>query len=199
MPIEKNEIDLVIEKILPIIDDVIAEYDFRKYPSAEYENHKSSFSTLSESHINIAGAMKWKWGHWGKPNFPAAHKNLIVKIERLWPKFIASDCVQNSNLTYMWWSKNLNKKTTYITVAYITHLIHYDEPLPIIDQHNFRAMNELLGSIKPSRKSKKKPSNWDDIMTLKSFMECLKEKLPSKSFSDIDRFLMMYGKNHAAR
>ena len=199
MPITKDERDQVIEKILPIMDGVIAEYDFGKYPAIEYAKFKSAFSTLSESNTKIADAMKWKWGHWGKPDFPNAHKRLIIELEKLWAKFLESGCTTSSSLTFNWWCTNLDRKTTYITVAYITHLIHHSEPLPIIDQHNFRAMNALIGSLKPDRKSKKKPSNWNDIVTLKSFMESLQEKLPSKNFSDIDRFLMMYGRNHVVR
>ena len=143
--------------------------------------------------------MEWKWGHWGKPNFPQKHKDLIAEIEGHWPNFAVSDNSQNPELTFQWWKQRLNRPTTYITVAYITHLVHHTMPLPIIDQHNFRAMNSLIGCQRPERKAKKKPSNYQDIITLRSFMTLLKNGMPNRSFSEIDRFLMMYGRNYCAR
>ncbi|MBU6206012.1 MAG: hypothetical protein KJS45_11570 [Bacteroidetes bacterium] len=32
----------------------------------------------------------------------------------------------------------------YITIAFITHLVHHSKGIPIIDQRNFRAMNYFL-------------------------------------------------------
>jgi hypothetical protein len=52
-------------------------------------------------------------------------------------------------------TKNGNKR--YITVSFITHLIHHNE-IPIIDQHNFRAMNFLENKFNLEN-SKKSPSN----------------------------------------
>lgn len=60
-------------------------------------------------------------------------------------------------------------------------------------------MNALITRVRPNHKSKKKPSDWDDIVALKSFMELLGNTFPKYSFSEIDHFLMMYGRNHAAR
>mgnify|MGYP006178047015 CR=1 FL=1 len=96
-------------------------------------------------------------------------------------------------------TKNLEKKTRYITVAYLTHLIHHHANIPIIDQHNFRAMNDLLNKAQGSSFSKKKPSNWNDILVLKNFMLSLQEYLPQYSFAELDRFLMMFGRYHAVR
>lgn len=141
----------------------------------------------------------WKWGHWGKSNFPQHHKDLIAIIENSWPKFINSLTEHTSKNTFHWWKSELQTRSRYITVAYITHLVHYNEPFPIIDQHNFRAMNALITRVRPNHKSKKKPSDWDDIVALKSFMELLGNTFPKYSFSEIDHFLMMYGRNHAAR
>lgn len=199
MPITNDECNSIIEKISPIFDQVVGEYDLRKYPAANYESFKNTFSSLADRNHEIEDAMKWKWGHWGKPNFPQKHKDLIAEIEGHWPNFAVSDNSQNPELTFQWWKQRLNRPTTYITVAYITHLVHHTMPLPIIDQHNFRAMNSLIGCQRPERKAKKKPSNYQDIITLRSFMTLLKNGMPNRSFSEIDRFLMMYGRNYCAR
>lgn len=143
--------------------------------------------------------MVWKWGHWGKSDFPSSHKRLIEEIQSLWPLFVESGSSDTSLRTFEWWRGSFDRRTTYITAAYITHLVHHGEPLPIIDQHNFRAMNSLVAESRLGHRSKKLPSNWGDIECLRSFMIKLKTAMPSRSFSELDRFLMMYGRNYAAR
>jgi hypothetical protein len=199
VPITPNEAALVVAQITPIFGQILAEYDFGKYPSADYIRFKVSFSALQNPNPDIADAMVWKWGHWGKPNYPRHHRDLIAEIQGLWPQFVGSGSGQTSSQTFQWWSDQLARPTTYITVAYISHLVHHNEPLPIIDQHNFRAMNSLLSGIRQNHQMKKKPSSWTDIVELKQFMASIQVGLPQRNFDEIDRFLMMYGKNHAAR
>lgn len=110
---------------------MLNEYDFGKYPADDYQRFKLSFSSLKNENSDINDALIWKWGHWGKENFPQRHKDLISEIEMLWPEFIESGKSSTSADTYNWWYAELGSQTRYITVAYITHLIHYDEPLPI--------------------------------------------------------------------
>jgi len=199
MPINQNEASEIVNRIGPIFDRVLNEYDFGKYPAEDYQRFKISFSALNIPNTDIEDALIWKWGHWGKANYPQRHRDLIAEVQRLWPQFITSGNGNSAGNTFEWWRAQLVSSTRYITVAYITHLIHYDEPLPIIDQHNFRAMNALIGCLRPERKAKKKPSNWDDIATLKSFMQLVGSSIPNRSFGELDRFLMMYGRNYVAR
>jgi hypothetical protein len=200
MPITKNETNQIVARIAPIFQQVLNEYDFRKYPAADYARFKASFTALANPNNDISDAMIWKWGHWGKPNYPQRHQDLITEIQGLWPQYVNSFKNNTSEQTFLWWRSHLNRQTTYITVAYITHLVHHQEPLPIIDQHNFRAMNSLLGCVRQPTRSKKKPSNWNDIIALKHFMTSIHAALPQqKTFSELDRFLMMYGRNYAAR
>jgi hypothetical protein len=199
VPINQEEAEHIAARITPIFDRVSADYDFAKYPGADYLRFKTSFSSLNRINNDISDSLRWKWGHWDKPNFPQRHKNLIAHIKLLWPQFVASGSGATSSRTYQWWSSALARKTAYITVAYITHLVHYREPLPIIDQHNFRAMNSLLRDARPTHRGKKKPSQWADIVELKDFMEAVRARLTNRGFEELDRFLMMYGSNHAAR
>ena len=199
MPITPTEANQIAARIAPMFERVLGEYDFAKYPAADYARFKASFSALNPTDAEIEGAMVWKWGHWGKPDFPQNHKNLIGEIQRLWPQFVASGFSDVSSRTFEWWRDSFNRQTTYITVAYITHLVHHGEPLPIIDQHNFRAMNSLIRCLRPGNRPKKKPSTWNDIKSLKSFMVEVKAAMPNRSFSELDRFLMMYGRNHVTR
>jgi hypothetical protein len=199
IPITQNETNQIVARITPIFNQVLNEYDFGKYPAADYDRFKTSFAGLTNLNNDIADAMTWKWGHWGKQNYPQHHKNLIVEIQSLWPQYVGAFNKNTSEQTFQWWRGRLNRQTTYITIAYITHLIHHQEPLPIIDQHNFRAMNSLLGCVRQPMRSKKKPSNWNDIIALKNFMSSIQAALPQRTFSELDRFLMMYGRNYAAR
>jgi hypothetical protein len=199
MSITIIEANKIVARIEPIFQKVLDKYDFGKYPAANYDRFKTLFSSLNPPVDEIANAMIWKWGHWGKPDFPQSHKNLIAEIQMMWPQFVESGYSDTSARTFEWWRNRLNRQTTYITVSYITHLIHHAEPLPIIDQHNFRAMNSLIHWLRPEIEPKKKPSNWADIQSLKHFMTMLQAAKPSHSFSELDRFLMMYGRNCVGR
>lgn len=199
MPFTKNEINQILARIEPIFEQVLGTYDFNKYPASNYEQFKNTFSAFLNPNDEISNAMLWKWGHWGKENYPQSHRNLIAEIKILWPQYVIFSQEYTAKQTFQWWFSHLNRQTTYITVAYITHLVHHMDDLPIVDQHNFRAMNALLGCLRKPQRIKKKPSNWNDILELKSFMAAINHKLPQRSFSEIDRFLMMYGKNYVAR
>lgn len=197
--ITRQEAEQISRIIVPSIQDVLREYDFGKYPIEPYAEFQVSFSSLMPTNNNIETALIWKWGHWGKPNFPYTHRLLIQQVQDYWPLFLASGAQHESANTYQWWKLHLNRNTAYITVAYITHLVHNQEPLPIIDQHNFRAMNNLIRAIRPQFAFKKKPSNWQDIQNLKRFMQRMCATIQGLSYSDLDKFLMMYGRNHVPR
>lgn len=199
MPLTPQQLRQIVGLIGPIFDQVLNEYSYAKYPAADYQRFQNNFSTRTATNLDIEQAMIWKWGHWGKPDFPRHHKNLITEIQELWPEFLRLPPPLPPQQTYEWWEQKLARTTTYITAAYIAHLVHYSEPLPIIDQHNFRAMNCLIKYIDPGHRSKKKPSRWTDIAALKEFMAQLISVLPNRTFSELDRFLMMYGRNHVPR
>jgi len=177
-------------------DIYLNKYDFRKYPAEDYATFKSEFSKLSKDNQYLNAALVWKWGHVGKKSFPNHHKNLIQKVQALWPDYIKDAKSQgvSAEKTFTWWSKKLSS-TSYITTAYITHLVHHADPLPIIDQHNFRAMNHFLGRVGASHGTKLKPSSWADISQLQNFMTEVLRHLPEREYGDLDRFFMMYGKS----
>ncbi len=198
MPLTKNEATQIATQINPLFNQVLGQYDFGKYPAQTYTSCKVAFSTLRANNNTISDALLWKWGHWGKVNYPQHHKDLIAEVSNLWGRFAASAATTNPRDTFNWWHDHLGRNTTYITAAYITHLVHHTH-LPIIDQHNFRAMNFLKSNVRQAYRHKKKPSNWSDIQNLKQFMDELLKELPGRSFEELDRFLMMYGRHHAPR
>ena len=199
MPITQAEAKQIVTRISPIFQQVLTEYDFRKYPAADYVRFQASFSALSVPNHDIEEALVWKWGHWGKTNYPQSHRDLIATIQGLWTVFVGSGFSITPARTFDWWRTSLNSTTSYITTAFITHLVHHSDPLPIFDQHNYRAMNFLICCLRQGVKPKKKPSTWADIVDLKSFMTLLHSAMPGKNFAEIDRFLMMYGRNYCPR
>lgn len=199
MSITQNEVVRIVSQITLIFNPVLNHYDFKKYPLAPYHAFRDSFANLNPTNDDIHNALIWKWGHWGKPNFPQAHRNLIQEIQGLFPIYRLEMGDHTPHNTFDWWCHHLNRPTTYITVAFITHLIHYEAFFPIIDQHNFRGMNALLRPLRPSMPIKKKPSNWEDIINLKDFMMSTHNHFTGTTYSEIDQFLMMYGKQYVER
>ena len=170
--------------------EYLAQYSYIKYSAQEYQRFKrifSEFNAIAELDL----ALLWKWGHWGKSNYPSKQGALIKEVSALWIKYLQwVGTLADSpapKATFLWWNERLGR-VRYITTAYLTHLIHPHD-VPIIDQHNFRAMNHLI----VAHQSKKKPSGWDDIVHLKRFLNEVTTKL-QYSESGFDKYLMMYGR-----
>ena len=180
----------VLDEVKATYSSHLELYSYKKYPAHEYKGFKKTFSALAEK-VDLSAALLWKWGHWGKKNYPLKQRLLVGKIESLWPSFrrwalsLGDQFIPEA--TFQWWDRHLGKQR-YITCAYLTHLIH-PQQVPIIDQHNFRAMNHLLRT--PSAKNK--PSNWSDIVQLKLFLEEASERY-QRPETDFDKYLMMYGR-----
>jgi len=189
-PIKPAEWQRVLSEVKATYTSHLERYSHKKYPAREYESFKNTFSVLAEK-VDLSAALLWKWGHWGKDNYPFKQKLLISKIESLWPVFrdwaLSSGDQFTPEATFQWWDKRLGK-LRYITCAYLTHLIH-PQQVPIIDQHNFRGMNHLRQT--PS--AKKKPSNWCDIVRLKHFLLEASERY-QRPETEFDKYLMMYGR-----
>ena len=174
------------------------EYNSNLYPEANYNIFKKTFGSLSEDNNQIFDALRWKWGHWNKQNFPESHKSLIKEIQRQWRQLIKSDDKCKPEATFNWWKEKLKKNSRYITTAYITHLIHSDKGIVIIDQHNFRAMNCFLKKALPQWSHNKKPSKWTDIEQISSFSKIICSELNWEA-SKLDRVLMIYGRDKVSR
>ena len=199
MPLTHDEAVQISQIINPIFDEVVADYDFHKYPADRYELFQNTFSQLPLNNGLIEESLKWKWGYWHKDNYPGRQQQFVEEAIQNWQNYVNQNHNLTSLQTFNWWSNAFNRRTAYISVAYITHLIHHAEPMPIIDQHNYRAMGAFKGQTRDNYHQKKKPSNWNDIVFLKQFMQSLLPLLPGRGFSEFDRFLMMYGRNHAPR
>ena len=171
------------------------QYDRNKYPLEIYKNAKRSFSSKKSSNDQIANALNWKYGNLGKSNFPKSHKSLIIEVEKSWKHFADSNAKDSPRGTFDWWKQRLSngKSGRFITIAFITHLVHHSKRIPIIDQHNFRVMNYFLNNSTLNPNTKKSPSNWEDIEELKKFISEISKRLNRKD-EDIDKFLMMFGK-----
>jgi len=192
----------IVRGIAPVFEHYASQYDTTKYPPRVYEQALEEFSVPDQvsRHI-IEEAFKWKYGHLLKSNYPGSHKDLIAHIQQSWPA-ISTNLPTEVNAAF----KHIKEivvgrgRGRFITVAFLTHLF-YPVAVPIIDQHNFRAVNHLLQAARPNYEFKKNPSCFGDIEFIRSFMEKVitasedTEKFPTISLRELDKFLMMYGKH----
>lgn len=190
----------ISDKILPDFQQILAEYSYTKYPTQAYAEFQVILANPSQGNINqaISDALRWKWGHWGKSNFPVTHKNLINEICGYWPEFAASGTHQDAKNDFDWWRGKLGRGRAFISVAFLTHLVHGMDSVPMIDQHNFRSMNYWLTEVSPDYRGKKAPSQWQDIQNLKAFMHALLPSIPY-GIDTLDKYLMMHGRTVKVR
>lgn len=182
-------------KIKMEFDCYLKKYNSIKYPTDIYNDFIYAFRNLDPSGEQITNAINWKYGNLNKANSPNSHKAIIIEIKRAWPKFRIAKERYSELETFNWWKKKLAKgsRKRFITIAFITHLVHKTKNIPIIDQHNYRAMNYLRNNFKFSSVTKKFPSGWEDIANLKDFISEL-SNVHVKKRDDVDKYLMMLGK-----
>lgn len=189
---EKN-----IQFINQHFDFFVEQYNEKKYPPNIYETVRKNFSNFTADAETIKLALELKWGHINKNNYPKTHKQLITEIINEWDNFIESNADKKSPVeNYDWWCTKFGKRksTRFITIAFIIHLVHNEE-IPIIDQHNYRALNFFTNNLSLPSSFKKRPTNWTDIIKLKEFTDTILPHLNNKNPQDFDKYLMMYGKS----
>lgn len=184
-------------RILPDLERYASAYDVRKYPPEAYREVRGHFeSPWTLTGVEIRKALVWKYGHVGKARIPQHHEALILEIADRWP-----DVLERLPLTpkdvFFHLTEMIGGPKRFITVACLTHLM-FPNWVPIIDQHNFRAMNWLMSLVRPEWRSLKAPTMWEDIMWLNQFMTEVPNAWPpgheAPSRLVFDRYLMMFGK-----
>jgi|GEM_PF-443549 hypothetical protein len=196
-----EEAPRVVELIRPRFEDYVANFNERKYPSGVYEQVRRTFGTPQRViDSDIRDAICWKFGHLikKKSTIPPSHEALIAELQRKW-SIISSDLTGSASEIFLRLRTATGGKGRYVTVSFLLHLLRPSE-IPMIDQHNFRAMNHYLMTVRIGWQPKSKPSTYDDLTTLASFMSGTLSSwqaidpatVPSER--ELDRFLMMFGK-----
>ena len=141
--LNEEEKQKIADIILKSSEVYISKYQSSKYPEETYLLLKKRFpNPRNVEPEDINNAIVWKYGHWGKSNFVKSHKVIISKIQKYWDEFVKTEKYDMSSIFYFWEEKLVGHQN-FITIAFITHLIH-NSRIEIIDQHTFRAMNYFL-------------------------------------------------------
>jgi hypothetical protein len=142
-------------------------------------------------------ALRWKFGHLSKANYPQAHRELAARIGQKWREYpIRWDDAPETTLAR--WRES--GEDSYITICFLMHLVALDV-WPILDQHNFRAVQHLLRDAGMAVSAKRAPSSAADLRLVRDFSvgvravwrEATGQRIPSES--NVDRYLMMFGKD----
>ncbi len=177
---------------------VVARYDERKYPPEVLHGLRRLFSRpelVQPEDINLA--LRWKFGHLAKANYPAAHRALAERIGRKW-RAHPIEWNDPPEVTLERWRES--GEDSYITICFLMHLVAPDV-WPILDQHNFRAVRHLLSDAGLDLAPKQAPSNAEDLRLVRDFSVGVRlvwraaTGQPAPTESEVDRYLMMFGKD----
>jgi hypothetical protein len=190
----------IAKAIRPCFTEYANRYDTKKYWPDVYDRCRREFcKPLAVTAETLRDALLWKWGHLGKPAIPSAHELLITEVQHGWVTAVATLPVATEE-AFVVLDVAFGGKSRFITVAFLLHLL-YPSEVPIIDQHNFRAVNSLIVGARPGWRYRGRPSRYADIALVAMFMKAVidawrrgdRESVPSHR--DLDKFLMMYGKS----
>jgi len=203
MNLTESQTVAIVRKIDPEFRWYVAQYDERKYPPAELHRLRDAFARpASVSGSNIKAALVWKYGHTGKDNYPKRHLELGMRIAKLWPDNAIQPGHDPECAFQQWWE--LLGPSSFITVCFLLHLANPDD-IPILDQHNFRSVNYHLMTGSRTRLSKAKPIRFEDLVLVRDFSKVVLRDWgkagvgATPSASDMDRYLMMHGKEMKKR
>ncbi len=89
LDLDKQDKQSILERIKKDFPDRLAEYASRKYPEEQYDRLLGIFGEPKRVTAgDIEKALVWKYGHWGKGNYPLKHHQLITNVQRSWDQFI---------------------------------------------------------------------------------------------------------------
>ncbi|MBD3195991.1 MAG: hypothetical protein GF317_13100, partial [Candidatus Lokiarchaeota archaeon] len=169
-----NEIERrkIAEAINENLEAYCSNFDSLKYPEEPYIKWKKAFANPCVDNKNfLKEAFEWKYGHWGKDNYPESHKTIISKFCNNWEEFVEKNKFDMKDI-FDYWEKVLKDHQNFVTIAFITHLIH-SENIPLIDQNTFRSMNYILKKVKNNSFSENKPSCIDDLKEYTDFFNSI--------------------------
>lgn len=181
----------------------LARYDEAKYPPQILERLRLLFSRPDWFRPeDVELALRWKFGHLGKEDYPSTQRALARKIAGLWPEHRIRADESPQEVMVRW--REFVGSTSFITICFLLHLVAPDE-WPILDQHNFRAVQRLLADRRRTLAAKARPSTADDLVLVRDFVAGVRHvwvrvnRRPAPSAAAVDRYLMMFGKALKAR
>lgn len=186
--------------VAPHVAQYASLYDEKKYRPEVYQDVLSAFARpRSVPPRAFRDALMWKYGHLGKERMPRQHERLIAQIRISWPE-VCHRLPERPAEVFDLLNDAFGGKGRFVTVAFVTHLVRPDE-VPIIDQHNFRAVNQLMRGARRTWRVKARPSRYEDLAIVAAFVDDVVGALnqsprsPPVSRRELDKFLMMYGKS----
>lgn len=197
--LSEQEACAIANAIEPQFKMYSAMYDTKKYWPDVYQRACQEFRQPDQvTAETLRDALLWKYGHLGKKNIPSAHELLISDLQKGWGEAMAA-LPSAPPEAFLALDRGFGGKTRFITVAFLVHLLHPGQ-VPIIDQHNFRAVNALMRGVRPTWRIRQKPSRYADIELVAAFMRSVlkawRRNAPETAppHRELDKFLMMYGK-----
>ena len=123
--------------------DTIAE---NSWPSVDHSARRRFGRGAGVPKETIRDALMWKWGHLGKPVIPSADMALIVDIQQGWNEAVA-DLPNVPSDAFAVLHQRFGPQR-FVTIAFLLHLVRPAD-VPIVDQHNFRAVNWFMREVRP--------------------------------------------------
>jgi hypothetical protein len=194
-----EEQQYIVDQVRLNFVQTIIGYDAAKYPEDAYDDLLLAFrSPATIVPDNISDALRWKYGHWKKDNYPETHKAIIRNVQSRWAVF-ANRQIVDARQIFDYWTGVLEQHNAFITIVFLTHLLRSDT-IPIIDQHNFRAMNSYMRAARPNWRYRNRPSRFDDVLDLHEFMQSIIQHWTNGNVPEpptqrsLDKYLMVRGR-----
>ena len=187
---------LISEKIGYFFDEIVLKYESKKYDENEYTELVEKYKNIKLiGPLEIDRALAWKYGK-TLVNLPKnrKHQFTLNRVKDRWEEFTEKRITTGEDI-FQYWFETL--PTSFITAAFLAHLCKPND-VPIVDQHNFRAVRYFLSEVKAESQLTKNPKTWAEIYLVKDFIDTF-STTRCVSIRELDKYLMMFGKHVAPR
>ena len=198
-PPSEAEAQAIVQEIMPQFERRVSQYDAKKYPPNVYEEVRQAFQVPATVSLEtLRTTLLWKYGKLGRRGYPKKYEKLTQELHKDWLETFTKFPAEPS-LAFERLDKRFGPKKRFITLAFLLHLC-FPRQIPIIDQHNFRAVNSFMSDVRSGWRTKEKPSRYLDIACFAGFTKAVlaawsRTEATVPTDRKFDQFLMMYGKN----
>jgi hypothetical protein len=195
--VTRDEAALIVPLISPFFRLLVQRYQEEKYPPEVYKQLLKTFTHRQDVQpADIQCALYWKYGKKASQHIP---KYLTATIERIAARWAYFCSAKDNPERIRALQDPTVRASDFVSRAFIVHLAD-PKNVPIIDRFNHRAVRCLLRFVRPDFALRNRPRSYDDILLVHSFIEQIRYVWrDGPTSSDLDRYLMMYGKHVAPR
>lgn len=204
MDLSKKQKNRISKKIGYFYEEIKLKYESKKYDEDKYAELRELFQDIGAIDEDVIcedltdSALAWKYARTVDDlRANGQYTEVRYSLYDNWEEFKLKEWQErpSGKAIFNYWFEEVDYPISFITAAFIAHLCRPNQ-VPIVDQHNLRAVRYFLSDVNAENNLTQNPNTWEEIRTVKKFIRTFSADR-NVSVRDLDKYLMMFGKHVA--